>query len=182
MSSIENLSIIKNNLPIIYKGSDVCMAAKLLILKKNIKTKYPELKIYFVFDEKIIKYLELTNTISIQDYEKYQGNFVKECIVDSSLEDFCEKNDIDMFVCHSRINNSFQDENIIETILTKHTNDFFLKTIDNGVDSVFFGRESPEIIDAAYMGNKVVLIESGSGTVSFQKMFPDTRIISGDNR
>lgn len=193
MVSINFLSKINNNFPIIYGGKDPTIAAKLIILKTNILKKYPKINTWFVFEEEVRKLFDqFPLAISFEKYKEYENNFTKIHKIESDpkcdpVVKFCESNEIDMFVCNAKkINNpkvalisAGLSINTINEAEKKFSSNWVLNPdLSTSIEAfdVVVGKESVDIIVCAAKGKKICLAESKLGFNSFQKMFPDSEL------
>ena len=90
-----------NNFAIIYAGTDLTVAAKMVALKSNILREYPKINLWYVFD-KDIKYFfqEFPLVIDFQTYQDYKNNFTKIYKLENNTKtdcilDFCNENNTD---------------------------------------------------------------------------------------
>lgn len=198
MVSINFLSKIKNNFAIIYGGKDPTVAAKLVVLKPNILQKYPNINLWLVFDEQIRKlFPEFELVINFETYNDYKNNFTKSQEINSDpkkdmIVDFCENNEINMFVAKSQnakpskiaviTKNLYQD--IRKLCLDKfiHNVDFD-PDLSHSIDAydTIVGKESVDLIACAARNKKIYLVQHDLGHNSFQKMFPDSELFEGNS-
>jgi hypothetical protein len=191
--SINFLSKIKNNFAIIYSGSNPCVAAKLVILKRNMLNKFPKLNIWLVFQKYIQEqYPQFPLVINFETFKEFGNNFTKQHEVSANPKEdpilqFCHENEIDMVIAKAEfvktpkialISNG-ADINILQKFKNKFSGMVVIdpdlkKTID--IFNCVAGIESPDLIASAARGKKIYLLGSGLGCNSFRKMFPDTEL------
>lgn len=196
--SINFLSKIRNNFALIYAGKDLTTAAKLLVLKPNILKKYPTINLWLVFDEHIkCNFPEFELVIDFKTYDEYKNNFTKSQEITSDpkkdvLVDFCDENNIDMFVAKSNFAKSAKIAVITKNInfdIKKLCLHKFIHNIDFDPDlnrsidvyDTIVGKESTDLIACAARNKKIYLVEHNLGRNSFQKMFPDSELFEGIN-
>lgn len=178
-------------------GHDSALAAKLILLKKNTSEKYPDVSLWYVFQERIKSiFSDLPSVISLETFDKHRNNFLKFSEVyhdpkKDAITDFCETNEINPFICNSRNKNGHNIAVISknQTINIEAAKQRFhgrLVIINNIPDSLsafdaVLGQESPELLSLAAKGMKIYLCPTGIGHISFQKMFPDTELFETTN-
>lgn len=152
---------------------------------------------WYVFHENTRQIFEsLPSVISLDTFEKFRNNFAKyqEVYLDpkqDSISSFCEENEIDPFICKSKISKS---TNVAVISKNEISNIDFLKKKIGGqfhifedfkdsMDSfdTFVGKESPELLAMACQGKKIFLFQGDTGCISFRKMFPDTELFEAMN-
>jgi hypothetical protein len=187
-----------NNFAIIYAGTDLTVAAKMVALKSNILKVYPEINLWYVFD-KDIKYFfqEFPLVIDFNTYEEYKNNFTKIFKLESNTKtdcivDLCNENNINFFISKSKI------EKIKNTaLITTNTRKDYIQECqikfpnkmvvdpnlqeDGYLFDAIVGKESMDLIACAAMGKKIYILESNLGFNSFQKMFPDSELFESVN-
>lgn len=193
MFSIDDLTKVKNYLPIIYVTGEANQVAKLIILYEKIQKKYPDIKIFYVVSDRHKEIFDYPFVVSQSYFMNHKNNFAKEYhvpedITGDSIYDFCTQNDIDPFIKKSEPHNNSliflsREENesakrILERtfkikVIYKHRVEEILNS-----NSVIAGFDTPELVAAAYMGKKIVLFGIERRTNSFRKMFPDTVLVN----
>lgn len=193
MFSIDDLTKVKNYLPIIYVTSEANQVAKLIILYEKIQKKYFDIKLFFVVSDRHKEIFDYPFVVSQSSFENYKNNFSKEYHVPEdingdSIYDFCIQNDIDPFVRKSESHNNSliflnREENENAKRILERT--FKIKVIYRnrvedvlGSNSIIAGFDSPELVAAGYLGKKIVLFGIERRTNSFRKMFPDTVLLN----
>jgi len=184
MFFIKDLNITNNYLPIIYSTHDLNSCLKLILLYKNAKQKFPNINFFYVFHDEIAKIFNYNFIMAQTVFEKHKESYIKHYYLKAKnsmdvVETFCCENEIDIFLKNSKNQNI---ENIytfepIQTLRNLGFNNTFKINSINEVTSENYaiaGKESPEIINFAYMGKKILLLNKQNNSNSFQKMFPDT--------
>ena len=182
-----------NNFAIIYAGTDLTVAAKMVALKSNILREYPKINLWYVFD-KDIKYFfqEFPLVIDFQTYQDYKNNFTKIYKLENNTKtdcilDFCNENNINLLISKSKTDKiktiALMTTNTKQDYIYECQNRFPNKmTVDPNLqeDGYFFdaivGKESMDLIACAAMGKKIYILEPSLGFNSFQKMFPDAEL------
>jgi hypothetical protein len=182
-----------NNFAIIYSGTDLNIAAKMVALKSNILKTYSKVNLWYVFNSEIKSHFnKFPLVIDFQTYEEYKNNFVKICKLESNtksdcVEDFCMENDVNMFICNSKKslnkNVALITTNIKKEYISKCQFKYPASLMINpnlqedcNLFDTVIGKESFDIIACGALGKKVYILEPQLGFNSFQKMFPDSEL------
>lgn len=187
MFFIKDLHVVKNYLPIIYTTHDLNSCLKLILLYKNAKIKYPEINLFFVFHDEIAKIFDYNFVMSESMFSTYKQSYIKNYYLKAKnnmdvVETFCEENKIEIFLKNAK-NQNFDNIYSFDNIQNGQNVDFKKVYKIGKISEVtcdnyaIAGRETPEIINFAYLGRKILLLNKQNNNNSFQKMFPDTIVL-----